>query len=202
MRASRRPATGLTIASGVLFALTVSAQQPRQVDDALLLKPPPEAWIGHGRDYAETHHSPLARIDQSNVARLTEAWSVDVGSQGKIETTPIVWNGTLYGTSTWSVVYAVDARTGALKWRWDPALVKGGLRRGRPALLLRAGQPRCGHLQGPGLRRPARRPAGRARRRHRPGGVVGADHAGRQRLQHHRRAAHRQRQGRHRQRRR
>ncbi len=132
MRASRRPATSLTIASGVLFALTLSAQQPRQVDDALLLKPPPEAWIGHGRDYAETHHSPLARIDQSNVARLTEAWSVEVGSQGKIETTPIVWNGTLYGTSTWSVVYAVDARTGALKWRWDPALVKGGFGEGGP----------------------------------------------------------------------
>ena len=57
---------------------------------------------------------------------------MEVGSQGKIETTPIVWNGTLYGTSTWSVVYAVDARTGALKWRWDPALVRGGYGEGGP----------------------------------------------------------------------
>ena len=121
---------------------------------------------------------------------------MEVGSQGKIETTPIVWNGTLYGTSTWSVVYAVDARTGVLKWRWDPALVKGGYGEGGPRYLLRAGQPRRGHLQGPRLRRAARRPAGRARRRHRTGGVVGADHAGRQRLQHHRRAAHREGQGR------
>ena len=132
------------------------------------------------------------QIDQANVAGLTEAWSVEVGSQGKIETTPIVWNGTLYGTSTWSVVYAVDARTGALKWRWDPALVKGGFAEGGAALLLRTGQPRRGHLQGPGLRRPARRPAGRARRRERPRRLVGADHAGRRRLQHHRRAADRE----------
>jgi quinohemoprotein ethanol dehydrogenase len=132
MRASRRLVTALTIASGALTALTVAAQAPPQVDDATLLSPPAEVWVGHGRDYAETHHSPLARIDQSNVARLTEAWSVEVGSQGKIETTPIVWNGTLYGTSTYSVVYAVDARTGALKWRWDPALVRGGYADGAP----------------------------------------------------------------------
>jgi PQQ-dependent dehydrogenase (methanol/ethanol family) len=130
MRGSRRTATGLTIAGGALAALTLSAQQPRQVDDATLLEPPAEVWVGHGRDYAETRHSPLARIDRSNVAQLSEAWSAEVGSQGKIETTPIVWNGTLYGTSTWSVVYAVDARSGALKWRWDPALVKGGYSEG------------------------------------------------------------------------
>jgi PQQ-dependent dehydrogenase (methanol/ethanol family) len=49
-----------------------------------------------------------------------------VGSQGKVETTPVVWNGTLFGTSTWSVVFAIDVRTGALKWRWDPGLVQGG----------------------------------------------------------------------------
>ena len=29
-------------------------------------------------------------------------------------------NGTLYGITNWSVVYAVDARTGKEKWRWDP----------------------------------------------------------------------------------
>jgi quinohemoprotein ethanol dehydrogenase len=131
MRASPR-ILGLAIAGAALAALAVSAQQPATVDDAVLLQPPAGVWVGHGRDYAETHHSPLSQIDASNVARLTEAWSVEVGSQGKIETTPIVWNGTLYGTSTFSVVYAVDARTGALKWRWDPALVRGGYADGAP----------------------------------------------------------------------
>jgi quinohemoprotein ethanol dehydrogenase len=132
MRASRRVILGLAMAGGALATLAVSAQQPPHVDDATLLQPPPGVWVGHGRDYAETHHSPLMQIDASNVARLTEAWSVEVGSQGKIETTPIVWNGTLYGTSTFSVVYAVDARTGVLKWRWDPALVRGGYADGAP----------------------------------------------------------------------
>ena len=109
---------------------TLAGQQTKPVDDAMLLAPPAGEWLNHGRDYAETHHSPLTQIDQSTVARLQPTWSVEVGSKGKIETTPIVSNGVLYGTSTWSVVYAVDARTGALKWRWDPALVQGGYAQG------------------------------------------------------------------------
>ena len=112
--------------------------------------------------------------------RLTEAWSVEVGSQGKIETTPIVWNGTLYGTSTWSVVYAVDARTGALKWRWDPALVKGGFAEGGPryccgpvnrGVAIYKGRVYVGLLDGRLVALDAE--TGRVV-------VVGADHAGRQ----------------------
>ena len=104
-----------------------AAQQPAStVDDALLLQPPESVWVSYGRDYAETHHSPLTQIDRANVKRLGLASATEVGSDGKIETTPLVWNGVLYGTSAWSVAYAVDLKTGALKWRWDPALVRGG----------------------------------------------------------------------------
>ena len=117
------------IAAGLVGCVAVSAlqgQQPRQVDDALLLKPPDGEWITYGRDQAETHHSPLKQIDQSNVARLAVAWSTEVGSEGKIETTPLVFDGVLYGTSTWSKVYAIDLRTGKQKWQWDPGLVRAG----------------------------------------------------------------------------
>lgn len=128
-------------ASSILHRLVVPAcfvaaagltAQPREVDDRLLLDPPPDAWVTYGRDYAETHHSPLSAITATNVARLRLAWSTEVGSQGKVETTPLVWDGTLYGTSTWSVVFAIDVRTGALKWKWDPALVRGGFPEGGP----------------------------------------------------------------------
>ena len=107
-------------------AVAVQAQAPRRVDEATLLKAPVEEWVSYGRDYAETHHSPLAQIDATNVGRLGLAWSVEVGSEGKIETTPLVFNGVLYGTSTWSKVYAIDLRSGKTKWQWDPALVRGG----------------------------------------------------------------------------
>jgi quinohemoprotein ethanol dehydrogenase len=126
---------GAALAAGcAALALTLSAetQAPRQVDDATLLQPPAGEWVTYGRDYAETHHSPLTQIDQSNVSRLGLAWSVEVGSQGKLETTPLVWDGLLIGTSTWSVVYAIDVRTGTLKWKWDPGLVKGGFSESGP----------------------------------------------------------------------
>ena len=39
---------------------------------------------------------------------------------GNQEDTPLMSNGTLYGITNWSIVFAVDARTGKEKWRWDP----------------------------------------------------------------------------------
>ena len=55
------------------------------------------------------------------MSRLGLAWSYDVGQGGgNQEATPLVWNGTLYGITNWSVVFAVDARTGKERWRWDP----------------------------------------------------------------------------------
>ena len=117
-----------------VFALVVSGavaslqgqQAARKVDDATLLKPADGDWVSYGRDYAEGHHSPLKQIDQSNISRLGLAWSVEVGSDGKLETTPLVFNGVLYGTSTWSQVFAIDLRTNKVKWQWDPGLVRGG----------------------------------------------------------------------------
>src|SRR5688572_22156847 len=117
------------VAAGVAVVMTAASlhgQQTRKLDDATLLKPADGDWVSYGRDYAETHHSPLKQIDQSNVSRLSLAWSAEVGSEGKLETTPIVFDGVLYGTSTWSQVYAIDIRTGKVKWQWDPALVRGG----------------------------------------------------------------------------
>jgi quinohemoprotein ethanol dehydrogenase len=80
-------------------------------------------WPRYGLDDSGTHYSPLDRIDTANVTRLGLAWSLDLDSfAGQIEGTPLVVDGTLYGTTPWSVVVAVDARTGRLKWRWDPQI--------------------------------------------------------------------------------
>ncbi len=125
-----RPAVWL-LAGAVSCGAAVASLQgqqaaTRKVDEATLLKPADGDWVSYGRDYAEAHHSPLTQINQSNVSRLGLAFSVEVGSDGKLETTPLVFNGVLYGTSTWSQVYAIDLRTNKLKWQWDPALVRGG----------------------------------------------------------------------------
>jgi quinohemoprotein ethanol dehydrogenase len=83
--------------------------------------PQPGAWLSYGRAQGETRYSPLKQIDATNVKRLGLAWSYVMGAGGSNqEGTPLMWNNTLYGITTWSVVFAVDARTGKELWRWDP----------------------------------------------------------------------------------
>ena len=83
----------------------------------------------YGINQAETRFSPLTDINATNVSRLSLAWSYDVGSGGGgQEATPLVANGTIYGITNWSIVFAVDARTGKEKWRWDPQVNQATVR--------------------------------------------------------------------------
>ena len=80
-------------------------------------------WLQHGRDAAETRYSPLDDIDTENVDRLGLAWSWEIPKTGaRLETTPIVVDGVLYGTAAFSFVFALDAATGEEIWQWDPAI--------------------------------------------------------------------------------
>jgi quinohemoprotein ethanol dehydrogenase len=81
----------------------------------------PGAWLAYGRTQSETRYSTLKQIDTSNAKRLGLGWSYVMGAGGgNQEGTPLMWNNTLYGITTWSVVFALDARTGEELWRWDP----------------------------------------------------------------------------------
>src|SRR5262245_15535685 len=81
----------------------------------------PGAWLSYGRTQGETRYSTLKQIDSSNAKRMGLAWSYVMGAGGgNQESTPLMWNNTLYGITTWSVVFALDARTGKELWRWDP----------------------------------------------------------------------------------
>ncbi len=77
-------------------------------------------WLAHGRGYAEQRYSPLGQIDNGNVAQLGLAWSFDVGNRFVMQTTPLAIDGVLYFTAAWSVVHALDAKTGEELWRFDP----------------------------------------------------------------------------------
>lgn len=117
------------ILPAVLMAIAIAsppgarAQTPRPVDDARLRNAAKQSneWLTYGFTPAETRYSPAQQINAANVARLGLAWSYDVGhGGGGQEATPLFSNGTLYGITNWSIVFAVDARTGKEKWRWDP----------------------------------------------------------------------------------
>src|SRR5215468_6795157 len=110
--------------TGLLFATWIAAgQQTRRIDDLALRNAGKtgEEWLTYGLTPGETRYSPLKQIDVSNVSRLGLVWSYDVGAGGgSQEATPLYSNGTIFGITNWSIVFAVDARTGKEKWRWDP----------------------------------------------------------------------------------
>jgi quinohemoprotein ethanol dehydrogenase len=77
-------------------------------------------WLSYGRTYDEQRHSPLDKINVSNVGQLGLAWMHEFDTDRGQEATPVVVDGVLYTTTAWSKVYAFDAKTGALKWSFDP----------------------------------------------------------------------------------
>jgi PQQ-dependent dehydrogenase (methanol/ethanol family) len=105
------------------MAWTAAAQEAPHVDDGTLLNAGKtgDQWLMAGGNYEATRYSPLTQIDASNVSRLGLAWYYDTDSlPGTLEASPVISDGVLYGTVTWGAVFAVDARTGKEKWRWDP----------------------------------------------------------------------------------
>ncbi|HEV2697984.1 MAG TPA: PQQ-binding-like beta-propeller repeat protein, partial [Terriglobales bacterium] len=69
------------------------------------------------------HYSPLTQIDKTNVKQLQVAWSYDTEETGGLQTSPIVVHGILYGISPSQKVFALDAATGKLKWKFDSGVV-------------------------------------------------------------------------------
>ena len=109
----------------------VPGDRARRVDDGALRRAGQSGddWLTYGLNQAETRYSPLAEINTANVHRLGLGWSYEVGSGGGgQEATPLVANGTIYGITNWSIVFAVDARSGQEKWRWDPQVNQTAVR--------------------------------------------------------------------------
>jgi len=109
------------VLAGVLVA-AVAAKGATPVDDARLksASSEPENWLTYGGSWLEQRYSRLTQIDTNSVARLAPAWSFDLDTDRGQESTPLVVDGTLYVTSAWSKVYALDAKSGKQRWAFDP----------------------------------------------------------------------------------
>ena len=85
---------------------------------------PPEMqdWPVDGGSSENSHYSPLAQINRSNVKQLKVAWSFDTGEQGGLQTSPLVVEGVLYGVTPTQKVFALDAATGKLLWKFDSGI--------------------------------------------------------------------------------
>jgi quinoprotein glucose dehydrogenase len=80
---------------------------------------PTQDWAAYGGNPQKTHYSPLTQINKSNIKQLEVVWSYDTEETGGLQTSPIEIAGVLYGISPSQKIFALDAATGKLKWKFD-----------------------------------------------------------------------------------
>ncbi|EIT71140.1 PQQ-dependent dehydrogenase, methanol/ethanol family [Hydrocarboniphaga effusa] len=95
---------------------------PANVDGARIVAADKEPgnWMSTGRTYDEQRYSPLKKITDQNVGQLGLAWQYKLDYDRGVEATPIVVDGVMYTTGSFSVLYAFNAATGELLWKGDP----------------------------------------------------------------------------------
>lgn len=79
-----------------------------------------QAWLSYGRTYDEQRYSPLDQINRDTIDEVGLAWYADMNTSRGQEATPIVVDGAIYVSTSWSNVWAFDVRTGDLLWEFDP----------------------------------------------------------------------------------
>ncbi len=77
-------------------------------------------WLLNGRTFDEAHFSTLQQINDKNVNGLGLAWYMDIDGAMGVVAEPVVVDGVIYVSAPQSRVYAVDAASGKLIWKYDP----------------------------------------------------------------------------------
>ena len=113
----------LSILLGAVLATGGAAAHAQErpftpVTQEMLLDPDPADWINWRRTLDGWGYSPLDQIDTANAHRLQLAWSWAIGTEGRPEPNPLVYDGVLYIASPFGIVEALDAATGELLWRY------------------------------------------------------------------------------------
>ena len=107
--------------AGILVPTIYAAQQSPQPPK---FSSASQDWPRYGGTPEANHFSPLAQIDRSNVSQLEIAWTFDTGEEGGLQSTPLIINGVLYGITPTQKIFALEAATGKLLWKFDSG-VKG-----------------------------------------------------------------------------
>jgi quinoprotein glucose dehydrogenase len=81
-------------------------------------------WPIYGGTPDNNHYSSLTQINRKNIKKLKIAWTYDSGESGGLQTSPIIVDGVLYGLTPTQKVFALNAATGELLWKFDSG-VKG-----------------------------------------------------------------------------
>jgi len=121
-----KTAIGLVVAAGALWLTAAGEAGPVTTEDLLKAQDNGAEWLMYGRDYLNHRYSPLSEITPENAAQLGPVWSMSTGGQfGGLEATPLFRDGVLYFSADYARVFAVDARSGNILWRYEPEYEEG-----------------------------------------------------------------------------
>ena len=95
---------------------------PTTAADLLAGAADPEKWLLYGGDYANYRHSPIADITPDNVADLQVVWAFPTGTTEQFEVSPTIYDGIMYVTTSFNRLFALNAETGEIYWRYDHPL--------------------------------------------------------------------------------
>jgi alcohol dehydrogenase (cytochrome c) len=117
-------------ASGVVSAIGVDTLEVRgrhaanYVSDQMLLNADKDAqnWLHYGKDYESTRYSALTQVNRDNVKKLRPVWNLSFGVLEGQDSQAVAVNGTIYVTTSFNKVIAVDAITGNVNWKYEREL--------------------------------------------------------------------------------
>lgn len=148
-RHARAAATAVALVLTAAPSLAGPAPTPGVMDAEVPLPPPPTFWLAekpvgtsagpvtsaqlakgadrnnwllYGGDYRNFRHSPVSGLTPASVQKLRVAWSAPTGTVGQFATSPVVYGGVMYITTSYNRLIALDARTGQILWRHDVQL--------------------------------------------------------------------------------
>jgi alcohol dehydrogenase (cytochrome c) len=114
---------GLAMTMIVAGACSMSKSDTGAVPTAMAEPGGGNDWTTYHGTYQSWHYSPLTQINTDNVKRLRVAWVHHPGRSTRgLQSMPLVSNGVLYYTGSYSRVWAIDAATGTPLWSYFPKL--------------------------------------------------------------------------------
>jgi alcohol dehydrogenase (cytochrome c) len=123
---SRKIFFGGCVAAIACSAMWSLRADPVTTQDLLKAQDSPTEWLMYGRDYRNWRFSPLAQITTTNAGQLKPIWAMSTGGIfGGLEATPLYRNGVLYFSADYGRVFAVNARSGAIIWHYEPKYDQG-----------------------------------------------------------------------------
>ncbi len=112
----------INMKSSLRFFALCLAFLPLMAHSQIKEKKPQKDWAAYGGGSDAIHYAPLAQINRSNVKQLERAWTFDTGEQGGLQTNPIIVDGVLYGITPSQKIFALNAATGKVLWKFDSGI--------------------------------------------------------------------------------